>query len=141
MISPIRFAALFSLILLAACGFVYDKTLVGRYKLVAVDVDEQMGLCWSLSNGSCEGMGPSEGTVVLAGFNDGYVVAAADRGNGPPAGKSATQFYYIIRSFEDQSSDDGLPYKGIRGPFTRQQYAAEKSRLHLPEFTWRFEDR
>ena len=136
-----RFAVLVPFVALASCGFVYDETLVGRYRLVGIDSSEDIMLCWSLSNGSCVGDGLPADTVVAAGFNNNYVVAAVDEGNGPPASKKATKFYYVIRAFENPNSDDGLPYRGIKGPFTRDEYAAEKVRLRLPDFSWHFEDR
>lgn len=122
-------------------GFVYDRTLTGRYRLVGVDTSQDISLCWSLDNGSCVGDGLPGPTVVRAGFNDKYVVAAVDPTGpvGPP--DAATKYYYIIRAFEDQRRDGGLPYKGIRGPLNKAEYAAEKIRLGLPEFSWLYEDR
>ena len=36
---------------LASCGFVYDENLTGSYRLVAIDVIEDMSICYSLENG------------------------------------------------------------------------------------------
>jgi len=135
-----KLSLLFLLLLTSCSGFAYERTLVGRYHLLAIDTVSQMSLCWSVSGGGCVSDGLPEDTVVAAGYNDQYVVAALDVGSGPPASKNATRFYYVVRAFEDQNKDTGLPYKGIRGPLTRDEYANVKSRLHLPEFSWHYED-
>jgi hypothetical protein len=41
-------------IALTACGFVHDKAIDGPYRLVAIDVEEQMGVCYSIKD-ACVG--------------------------------------------------------------------------------------
>jgi len=120
---------------LSGCGFgfVHDETLVGRYKLVAVDTDEQMSLCWSLDSGNCVGDGLPGPTVFAAGFDDKYVVAAV---HPHESNRSITQYFYVIRDKRNEDSDDsGLSHSRIRGPFSPKDYEIEKARLKLPEFT------
>ncbi len=113
----------------SACGFVHDETLVGRYKLVAVDIEKDMVLCWGLDNGSCDGLvGP---TVFEAGFNDKYVVAARHPSE---SNKLIVEYYYVVRDSRMEHFDDGSFKLIVKGPFDTGQFSAEKSKLHLPEF-------
>jgi len=96
-----------------------------------------MSLCWSLDSGDCVGDGLPGPTVFAAGFNDKYVVAAV---HPDPSRKSITQFFYVIRNPATENKQNGLPYRGIKGPFTQAEYAAESASLHLPSFTRVFED-
>ncbi|MBL6938621.1 MAG: hypothetical protein ISS15_10205 [Alphaproteobacteria bacterium] len=125
---------LLTLPLLSACGFVHEQTLVARYHLVAVDVYDDMMLCWSLDKGDCAGLaGP---TVYAAGFNDKYVVAASH-----PAGARTlgSEFTIISREPNREDSENGEPRKieVIKDP---AQYASLKARLNLPDFTVAFDE-
>jgi hypothetical protein len=43
--------------MLQACGFAYDESIDGPYRLVAVDIEKDMGICRSDDNdnsGDCE---------------------------------------------------------------------------------------
>jgi hypothetical protein len=50
--SPSIFAAT---ALLAGCGFVHDGRLDGPYRLIAVDADSEMSVCYDLGDGNCIG--------------------------------------------------------------------------------------
>ena len=68
-----------SVLCLAGCGggFVRDEVLVGPYRLVAVDLPEDMMLCRSLAkDGTCVGDGLPAPTVFQVGYNDKYLAAA-----------------------------------------------------------------
>lgn len=134
-----RVVAVASSFLVCSCFpfFAHNETLVARYKLVAIDVKEDMSLCWALDNGNCAGDGLPGPTVFAAGFNDRYVVAAVHPAT---SGKSITQFFYIIRNPADEDKDSGLPYKDIKGPFGKEDYESAKARLHLPDFSRVFDD-
>jgi hypothetical protein len=124
-----------TMLLLAACGFDYDETLVGRYRLVAVDEVHQMRLCWSMDRGDCEWI--IEDTIFAAGYDDKYVVAARHPNESM---KSIVEYYYVIRAPKTESKEDGDNDIKVKGPFDRKQYEVEKRRLHLPEFARIFDD-
>lgn len=117
---------------------VYDEILDGPYRLTATDVDEDMSICWSIPDGGCVGDGLPGPTVFAAGYNKSYLVAAMHPRKFPDApDRSVTQYYYVVRSPDEAQK---LPYGGIKGPFDEAAYNAEKTRLHLPEFTRVFEN-
>ena len=58
---------------LGACGFVHDERIDGPYRLVAIDVSEEMAICYEIENG-CIGRIPE--TVYAVGFDTKYLVAA-----------------------------------------------------------------
>jgi hypothetical protein len=129
----IAFAGGLSLLLAGAAafvlslGFVHDEVLVGPYRLVAVDIDRDMAICWSLPGGGCVGDGLPGPTVFAAGFNDDYLVAAA----------YPDRYYYVVRS----PGDSRFPTEDeIVGPLTPAQFEQEKQRLNLPEFSRVFEN-
>lgn len=131
----LRVATIASLFLLLSCGFVHDETLVGPYKLVAVDISGDMSLCWSSLDGqTCDGIvGP---TVFAAGFNEKFVVVEIH----PNDKKAITQFFYVIREPENENNDFGPTVQSVQGPFNKRNYEIEKARLKLPEFTRTFDD-
>jgi len=119
-------------------NFVHDEILIGPYRLVAVDGEEDMALCWSISDGSCLGDGLPGPTVFAAGYDSRYLVAAVHPSEFPQApDRSITHYYYVIRSSDENQR---LPYSGIKGPFNEAAYNAEKTRLRLPEFTRVFDN-
>ena len=64
-----RWASLVSLLCLTGCGngFVWDEVLDGPYRLVAIDISEDMSLCRSVdTSGTCVGGGLPDATVFQA---------------------------------------------------------------------------
>ena len=123
----ILWASLASLFCVAGCGFqdfVHDEVLDGPYRLVAVDVSEDMSLCRSVGR-DCVGDGLPGPTLFQAGANSQYIVFARHprRGFTVPD-RSVTEFYYILRQ-------SGL----VKGPLNQLEYQQENIRLHLPEFS------
>ncbi|WP_156434905.1 hypothetical protein [Bradyrhizobium lablabi] len=116
-----------------------DEVLDGPYRLVAIDVREDMSLCRSMgAEGDCSGDGLPKPTVFQAGANSQYVVLARHpwRGNGAPD-RSVTEFYYIVRQADERNIRKRVP---VMGPFTELEYQQEKNRLQLPEFSKVFRD-
>ncbi len=128
----LRITSLICFLLLSGCGFVQDEVLVGRYRLVAVDIDEDMSLCWSLEDGNCVGDGLPGPTLFAAGFDDKYVVAAVHPRPKfeTPTNRDVTQFFYVVRGNESNA----FPNHEIKGPFDEAAFEAEKARLGLPTF-------
>jgi hypothetical protein len=135
----IRWASLAGLLCVAGCGFVADEVLDGPYRLVAVDVREDMSLCRSIgTEGDCSGDGLPGPTVFQAGANSQYIVLARHprlRNDAPD--RSVTEFYYILRLADERNTGKRVP---VMGPFTELEYQQEKSRLQLPEFSKVFRD-
>jgi len=132
---PARALAVAAVMQLTECGFVHDETLVARYKLVAVDDDTQMMLCWSLDSGSCECLIGE--TVLKAGFDDKYVVVARHQ-NGTK--NAIIEYFYVVRHPSTDDKEDGERFVQVLGPFDQQHFDSEKVRLRLPEFTRTFDD-
>ena len=135
----LRRASLALLFCLAGCGFVTDEVLDGPYRLVAVDVREDMALCRSISTrGDCSGDGLPGPTVFQAGANSQYIVLARhpSRRNEAPD-RSITEFYYILRQADERNAPKSV---SVIGPFSELKNQQEKRRLQLPEFSKVFAD-
>jgi hypothetical protein len=107
---------------LAACGFVHDQKIDGPYRLVAIDVDEQMGVCYSIPD-AC--IGRISETVFAVGHDPSYIVAARH----PSNNRNITEYFYLIRSMDGPNAD---PSASVRGPFNADQFELERARLRLP---------
>jgi hypothetical protein len=120
-------------------GFVRDVPLDGPYRLVAVDVPEDMLLCRSVgTKGDCLGDGLPGATVFQAGWNTEYVVVARHPRRWPEApNRSISEFYYIVRQANEW---DAVSPVSVNGPFNELEYQQEKRRLQLPEFSKVFGD-
>jgi hypothetical protein len=135
----IRWASLAILLCVAGCGFVRDEALDGPYRLVAVDIPEDMSLCRSVDiKGDCLSDGLPGPTVFQAGSNSQYIVFSRHprRGNEAPL-RSVSEFYYISRQANER--DIRTPVS-LSGPFNELEYQQEKRRLQLPEFSTIFAD-
>ena len=115
-------ACVLSAVVLSGCGFVHDETIVGPYRLVAIDVEEEMDVCYSIKDG-CIGRIPA--TVFATGFNHEYIVAARH----PNRDRSKVEYFYLIRSLDGELVDPSLT---VKGPFDAAGYQAEQIKLGLP---------
>jgi hypothetical protein len=135
----VRWVSLAILLCVAGCGFVRDEVLDGPYRLVAIDIPEDMSLCRSIgTKGDCLGDGLPGPTVFQAGSNSQYIVFARHprRGDEAPI-RSVSEFYYISRQANE--GDVRTPVS-VSGPFNEFEYQQEKRRLQLPEFSRVFAD-
>ena len=137
----IRWMSLAVLLCLGGCfGFLHDEVLDGPYRLVAIDLPEDMMLCRSVGvEGDCvrdELPGP---TVFQAGWNSEYVVVARHPRRRPEVApnRSITEFYYIVRQTDERNPARPVP---VIGPLSDLEYQREKGRLQLPEFSRVFSD-
>jgi hypothetical protein len=110
---------------LGACGFVHDERIDGPYRLVAIDVWEEMAICYEIENG-CIGRIPE--TVYTVGFDAKYLVAARHPNND----QSKTEYYYLTRALDGPLID---PSATVSGPFNADEFEAERTRLNLPPFS------
>jgi hypothetical protein len=122
--------ALLAALALAACDIAYDRRIDGPYKLLAIDGIENTSVVYALDHNSSIGrIGP---TVFAVGHDTDYIVAARHRYKRPFGPTSSiTEYFYVIRAEDGRYKDDDA----VRGPFTYEEFAAEKARLALPEFT------
>jgi hypothetical protein len=119
-------------------GFVRDVPLDGPYRLIAVDLPEDMALyrCYGTRR-DCGLVGP-EPSVFQAGANDKFIVLARHPRRWPDdADRSVTEFYYVVRLANEA---DSVTYPAVVGPLDKLQYHRESERLGLPEFTKVVED-
>jgi hypothetical protein len=108
----------------AACGFVHDQTIDGPYRLVAIDVEEQMDVCYSIQDACVGRIGE---TVFAVGHDASYIVAARH----PANNRKVTEYFYLVRSMDGPIVD---PSASVRGPFDAGKFDAERVRLRLPSF-------
>ncbi len=142
-------AALTVLAALTGCfafDTVDDQTLVGPYRLQAIDDMESMAIVWDIPGGGTVGDGLPGPTVFAAGYDNRFLVAAVHPQLCPPIhascpaygiNRDVTQYWFVARSPDER---ERLPYGGIKGPFTEDQYAWLKRRLNLPMFSVRFRE-
>jgi len=108
----------------AACGFVHDQKIDGPYRLVAIDVEEQMDVCYSMQDACVGRIGE---TVFSVGHDASYIVAARH----PSNNRKVTEYFYLIRSMDGPIAD---PSASVRGPFDLDKFEAERAQLRLPPF-------
>lgn len=137
-----------ALLLLGGCApfsdAVYEERLDGPYRLLAIDDMAEMMVVWEIPGGGMVGDGLPGPGVVHFGQDERYLVAAVHPLLCQPTDRNCTQtgvdptrteYWYVVRSRDEV---DRLPYAGIKGPFTRDQFAAESRRHSLPAFTRSF---
>jgi hypothetical protein len=126
---------------LAGCGngFVHDEVLDGPYRLVAIDIPEDMSLCRSTdTKGGCVGDGLPDATVFQAGWNSKYIVVARHPRIWPQRpDRTISEFYYIVRQANEA---DFLKRVPVIGPLNEFEYQQEKEKLQLPNFSRVFND-
>lgn len=136
------------LLLLGGCtpfaDAVYEESLDGPYRLLAIDDMTEMMVVWEIPGGGMVGDGLPGPGVFRFGQDERYLVAAvhplfcrpvdghcARTGVDP----TRTEYWYVVRRKDEA---DRLPYDGIKGPFTQAEFAAEARRRALPPFTRSF---
>ena len=111
---------------LSGCGFVHDKKIIGPYRLVAVDIDENMGVCYGLASGDCIGRIPE--TVFSVGANAQFIVAKQHSAHD----RSVTNYFILVIADDSELADPG---KSVIGPMSEAAYTVKAQSLGLPEFT------
>lgn len=130
-----RVATFFCLALVsvcAACGFLADYHVGGPYRLVGVDLREDISLCISKSKSFCAGDRLPGPTVYAAGINARYVAFARHPRTEKAFNRAITEYYYIIRTPNEMR---GVTPETLKGPFGQARFDEEKQRLGLPEFS------
>ncbi len=117
---------LMSVLLVSGCGFVHDEHIIGPYRLIAVDVDDQMSISYDLGDGSA--VGRIDETVFAFGFDQRFIVAKQH----PNGDRSVTNFFYLDMTKDSKYAE---PKDSVTGPLTEKQFESEAARLNLPKFS------
>jgi hypothetical protein len=113
-------------ILLSGCGFVHDEKIIGPYRLAAVDVDQQMSVCYELASGGC--IGRIDETVFAVGADARYIVAQQH----PSNDRTVTNYFILVIASDSELAD---PSKSVIGPLSEAAFRAKAQSLRLPAFT------
>lgn len=107
---------------MSGCGFVYDERMVGPYRLVAVDISEQMAICEDAGSNVVHCTVPP--SVFAAGWNSSFIIAKqhpfAESKVAKPD-KTVTN-YWIIRVSD----------RTVFGPLSEGDYRAARTKLGVP---------
>jgi hypothetical protein len=129
-----RWPAPFILVLLSAC----DVSTAHKWPVAPpyfylgyFDDPREVQLFRCFEDGVCAADQVPEPVVFAAGANATHVVMARH----PDGDQSPTEYYYIVRTPPDERGYGNR--RTLFGPFTEAQFAIEKRRLGLPEFTIR----
>ena len=117
---------LLSCLFITGCGFSHDEKITGVYRLIAVDINEQMSICYELENGSC--IGRINQTVFSYGFNKRFIVAKQH----PANDKSVTNYYYLDMTKDSEFAE---PSESVTGPLSKEEFEKATKKLDLPKFT------
>jgi len=115
-----------SALLVSGCGFSHDEHITGPYRLIAVDIDEQMSVSYDLGDGSA--IGRIEETVFSVGFDKRYIVAMQH-----PGGDRSKTNYFILDMTKD--SKYANPSESVVGPLSQTNFEASVKQLNLPVFS------
>lgn len=117
--------ALTANLFLSGCGFVFDEHLTGQYRLIAVDADEQMRVCYDLGDGNT--ISRISETVFAVGWNERFVVAKQH----PEGNRAVTHYYYLDMEKDSPYAD---PSESVTGPLSEEKFAMKRQELNLPPF-------
>lgn len=117
---------LMGVLLVSGCGFVHDEHITGPYRLIAVDMDNQMSISYDLGDGSA--VGRINETVFAFGFDERFIVAKQH----PNGDRSVTNFFYLDMNKDSKYAE---PSDSVTGPLTEKEFESESTRLNLPKFS------
>ncbi|WP_411827917.1 hypothetical protein [Luteolibacter sp. AS25] len=117
---------LLGLLFISGCGFIHDKEITGPYRLIAVDLIEEMSICYNLGNG--DAVGRIEGTVFAYGFDQQFIVAKQH----PANDRTITRYFYLDMTLDSKHAD---PSASVTGPLDRPAFEEARLRLKLPPFS------
>lgn len=111
---------------------IFDEKITGPYRLSAIDISEQMSVCYELKDGdSC--VGRIDETVFSIGWNERFIVAKQH----PSNDRSVTN-YFILDIQKDSKFSD--PSESVIGPLTEAEYQEKSNSMSLPGFSRTLED-
>ena len=104
----------------------HDEHITGPYRLIAVDIDEQMDVSYDLGNGST--VGRIGETVFAYGFDQRYIVAKQH----PSNDRRITNYFYLEMAKDSEYAD---PPASVTGPLSLQDFESASQQLNLPKFS------
>ncbi|MYM94455.1 hypothetical protein [Duganella vulcania] len=111
---------------------VFDEKITGPYRLSAIDITEEMSVCYELKEeDTCIGRIPE--MVFSVGWNENFIVAKQH-----PSGNKAVTNYFILDRKKDAKYVD--PSVTVKGPLSELEYKEKSNLMSLPEFTRTFDD-
>jgi hypothetical protein len=111
---------------------VFDEKITGPYRLSAIDITEEMSVCYELKEeDTCIGRIPE--TVFSVGWNENFIVAKQH----PSGNKSVTNYFILDRKKDAKYVD---PSVTVTGPMSESEYKRKSTLMSLPEFTRMFDD-
>jgi hypothetical protein len=109
-----------------------------KYVLLAVDARGQMSLSFDLGNGTAAGLvGP---TVFSIGADEKYIVVKQHPSKSPfgdSFDRSITHYFVVVRTLSPALAER---QKGVRGPFSKEEFDRLATTLSLPRFSKTFDD-
>jgi hypothetical protein len=127
--SSLAWAPLIAMLSGCNVGNAYNRHLVGPYRLIAIDVMEQMSVSYDLGDGST--VGRIDETVFAVGWNERFIVAKQH----PKNDRKVTRFYILDMTGDSRNSD---PSVCVTGPLTQDEFDSKRGSLKLPGFTETF---
>jgi hypothetical protein len=112
--------------LLSGCGFVHDEHIIGPYRLSAIDIDQQMSVCYEQASGGC--IGRIDETVFAVGADARYIVAQQH----PSDDRTVTNYFILVIANDSAFAD---PSQSVIGPLSAAAYRDKAQSLRLPPFT------
>ena len=114
-------------------GFDIKKAVIGKYYLVAVDVDEDLSLCYKADKQNGYSIIIDQ-TIFAVGYGSKYIIVKQHPHEFASVLNKGNTNYYILPVYpQDQ---DGIK-KEVFGPFTEHQFEQKKKDLNISnvEFT------
>ncbi|WDE95571.1 hypothetical protein PQO03_07540 [Lentisphaera profundi] len=111
--------------LLTGCGFVHDEHIIGPYRLIAVDISEQMSISYELEGGAA---GRINETVFEYGF-DAYFIVAKQH---PKNNRNIINYFYLEMKKDSKYAN---PSDSVTGPLTKKEFGIATKKLNLPNFS------
>jgi hypothetical protein len=123
--------ALALLLPLAACGQKPPpaQPLVGPYSVTALDDPLRRSVCIQREDACVQDVLPGP-AVVAVGFDQRHLVIVRQT-----PGETQDAYYYVVRHPDEQSA---LGAANVHGPMTAEAFAAEQTRLRLPQIAKHF---
>lgn len=124
-------AALALVLALTACGPKPPEAqpLVGPYSVVALDDPLRRAICIQREAACVQDVLPGP-AVTAVGFDQRHLVIVRQT-----PGETQDAYYYVVRHPDEQSA---LGAENVHGPMTAGAFAAEQTRLRLPQIAKRF---
>jgi hypothetical protein len=117
--------------LLSGCnvGDAYNRHLTGPYRLIAIDVMEQMSVSYDMGDGTTAGR--IDETVFAVGWNEHFIVAKQH----PKNDHKVTCFFILDMKRDSKYAD---PSECVTGPLTQVEFDTKRAALKLPDFAETF---